>query len=175
MAEIGVPIAVDITIDNFELIDGGLRRFPKALDEAIQRSLKDYYYQDFKSLLGRGLKGWKIRGVPSQNAPNWAAIKSRVYGITHSLGELTHGAGLHAGAMQVEPRIQTARNRTTLTADFNRVPSTGYPYLPVIELGLDHLHKKYPIIEGVQIMTEKKLIQRLESNVSEALKKTVGG
>jgi hypothetical protein len=165
-------VTVDIKIDNFEQVHGKLKRFPKAIDGAVRRSLSSYYHRDFKPMLGAILKGRRAANVPARNSPRWASIKAARYGISHSLGILS--GSLHAGAMSVRPYIDTRNNRTLLTADFSDVPHVEYPYLQVIEFGLDGLHQAYPVVEAARLMTHDKMMKRVDQEVSQAWDKLGG-
>lgn len=165
-------VDLSITTNNFERTQNRLRRFSKNVDDALHQALREYYYDDFKPMLNRTLKGFRARGVPARNASRWASIKSSRYGINHSLGLIT--GDLHRGAMAVEPRIVKERNRTRLNADFSNVPEGRYPYMEVIHEGLDGLHRPYPMIEATRRMTHKMLLKRVERNTSKAWNKTGG-
>jgi len=160
-------VVLDVKMHNFERVRGKVYRFPKAIDEVIRESLGQYYTDDFMPWLRRGVKGMAIRGVPRRNAARWAAIKSSAYGIDHSFGHIS--GRLERGIDDVEAKIKTTGdNKTTLTADFSQVPSGEFPYFEIINEGWGNLHKKYPIVEGVRQMTQKRLVRRMEKNLSRA-------
>lgn len=165
-------VTVDIKVHNFKRVSGKLKRFPKAIDGAIRRSLSAYYHRDFQPMLGAILKGRRAANVPARNSPRWAAIKAARYGVSHSLGILT--GSLHAGAMSVRPQIRTTHNKTILEADFSDVPHAEYPYLAVVHDGFDRLSRAYPMVEGASLMTYKKLIRRVNEEVSQAWDKLGG-
>lgn len=165
-------VTVDIKVNNFESVSGKLHRFPKAIDEALRRSLSSYYHRDFQPMLGAILKGRRAANVPARNAPRWAAIKAAQYGISHSLGILS--GMLHAGAKSVRPTIRTSSNKTSLIADFSDIPHTEYPYLTVLEMGGDGLHQAYPVVEGARLMTHDKMMKRVNEEVSQAWNKSGG-
>jgi hypothetical protein len=167
-----IGVGMSIKVQNFERVQDKLHRFPKAVDSAIRFTLREYYDEDFRPLLRRVLGGFGAKDVPAQNAPTWAAIKLRAYGISHSLGEIT--GDLRRDSMAVEPRIFTAANKTELVADFSDVPKAGVPYMPIIHEGLDRLQKEYPMVEATRMMTHRKLLQRLDENLSKAWGKSGG-
>jgi len=167
-------VVLDVKMHNFARVQGKVYRFPKAIDEVIRESLGQYYTDDFMPWLRRGVKGMAIRGVPRKNAEPYATIKSNSYGIGHSFGKVRrsrHDEGGHIirGIEEVEAKIKTTGdNKTTLTADFSEVPSGEFPYFEIINEGWGNLHKKYPIVEGVRQMTQKRLVRRMEKNLSRA-------
>jgi hypothetical protein len=163
-----ISVPINIQIHNARHVQGKLHNLLRSIDRGTRDALDEYYREDFKPMLRKILTGFKGRGVPAQNAPNWAAIKLRAYGIGHSLGVIT--GDLLDGAMSVEPSIFTFSNmhRTKLLASFDDVPRSGFPYMPIIQEGLDGLHKAYPVVEAARSMTHKNLVQRVEDNVSQA-------
>lgn len=163
-------IAIDIKVQNFERVRGKLRGFPKAVNESIRISLKDYFFQDFRPMLGRVIKGFRAANVPAQNSPRYADYKARRWGVSHSLGILT--GRMHSDAMNVEPEIRTSLNKTQLRASFDQVPRGGFPYLPVVHEGLDGLHKSYPFVEGTRMMTHKHMMRRVMAGLSQAWKRS---
>ena len=165
-------VEISIKVDNFERVEGKLRRFHKAIDIELRKSLSSYFNQDFQPMLSAILTGRKAANVPSKNAPRWAAIKAAKYGINHSLGLLT--GMLHASAMSVSPTIRTAGNRTTLLANYGDIPYGDYPYMMIVHEGFDRLQKPYPMVEGAALMTHNKLMQRVNSEISQARDKTAG-
>lgn len=167
-----VPVTVTIRVPGWQRIENKLNGFPKATLNEIEKGLKTYFYQDYKPMLNKVLKGFRGRGVPTKNAPRWARIKASVYGINHSLGILTEQ--LHTGAMAVKPKITRARNRTILKADYGDIPKSGYPYLVVVHEGKDRLSQPYPMVEAAQLMTHRRLLKRLDNSVSDAWNKSGG-
>lgn len=167
MSEFGVE--VDLRVRNFHHVKNKIHGLPKNLILANRDTVRDYFHQDFKPMLSKVLKGFRAANVPAMNSPRYAQIKASVYGIRHSLGILT--GFMYNDAMAVEPKISTQGNRVVLTASYDNVPQAGYPYLPIVHEGLGGLHKAYPMVEGARFMTHKKLLKRLDSNVSQAWKK----
>lgn len=165
-------VDIEIKVQNFERIHGKLKRFPRAIDGAVRRSLSSYYHRDFKPMLSAILKGRRAANVPARNSPRYAAIKAAKYGVNHSLGILT--GRLHSGAMSVRPNIRTTANRTLLSADFGDVPHVDYPYLVVVHDGLDRLHQEYPMVEAARMMTHDKMMKRINEEVSQAWDKLGG-
>jgi len=159
-----VPIAVDINVHNLVPVIRRSSKFTKGLRATIRKSLVDYYNLDFKPMLKKVLSGFRAFDVPSKNAEPWASKKAIYHGISHSLGRVT--GQMQDDAMGVEPRIRSLRTRTSINANFGNVPRSDYPYLVVVHEGLDKLHKAYPMVEAARIMTHRKLINRLESNIS---------
>lgn len=159
-----------VTVNNFEIVQGKLHRFPRTIDKVIRQSLKDYFNQDFRPMLSKGIKGFKLPNVPARNAPLYAEYKARRWGVTHSLGYLS--GRMHEGAMAVKPEVRTVANRTVLKANFDNIPSGSYPYLPVVHEGLDNLSQAYPFVEGVRMVTHNRMMQRVEAGLSTAWNRT---
>lgn len=172
-------VEVSLTTNNFKRVHGKINRFPKEADLRIRQKMSDYFEKDFKPLLNRVMKGFKLAGVPAINVGRWVGIKQSMLGVSHSLGIHNGYPGrpasrMHPQAMAVKAKIHTGRdNRTTLKADYSNIPEGAVPYLKIIhEKGMGNQRQDYPFVDATVKATEKKFLRRVSQGVSDTWNST---